>query len=63
MVPKTLITPGPKRAVPIPTPVGCEVEPVTDGIFNADKMKMNAPLKANSTLFLWILSHSFSDTE
>lgn len=46
MVPKTLITPGPKSAVPIPTPVGWEVEPVTDGIFSADKNENERPAKS-----------------
>ena len=47
MVPKTLITDGPNIAVPKPTPVGWELDPVTEGIFNEDKIKIKAPDKAN----------------
>src|SRR5690606_23609001 len=43
IVPITLITNGPNKIVPRPTPVGWEQLPVTDGIFNADNTKVKAP--------------------
>ncbi len=46
MVPRTHMTGGPKRTAPSPVPVGCEHEPVTLGIFSADRTKVNAPAAA-----------------
>src|SRR5665648_483135 len=43
IIPNTVIAVGPKSIVHRPTPVGCELLPVTEGIFKADKTKANAP--------------------
>lgn len=43
IVPNTLMTGGRNSTAPNPVPVGCEHDPVTDGIFNADSTNANAP--------------------
>ena len=44
----TAITGGRNSTVPRPVPVGCDVEPVTDGIFRADSTNVNAPAAPRS---------------
>ena len=48
MVPRNAITGGRNMAVPSPVPVGCELEPVTDGSLMADMTNENAPTAASS---------------
>ncbi len=43
IAPSKAITEGPNNTAPRPVPVGCEQEPVTLGIFIADRTKVNAP--------------------
>ena len=50
MRPSTVITRGPNRIAPRPTPVGWEQEPDTEGIFRADSTKAKAPHMASRIL-------------
>ena len=49
-VPSSAITGGLNSTAPNPVPVGCEHEPVTDGSFNADSTKLNAPAAPSRSL-------------
>lgn len=48
MVPSTAMIGGRNRIAPSPVPVGCEQLPVTEGIFRADRTKVNAPAAPSS---------------
>ena len=50
IVPSRAITGGRKRIAPNPVPVGCELDPVTDGIFSADSTNANAPAAPSRSL-------------
>ncbi len=41
---------GPNRIAPRPVPVICEQLPVTDGIFNEEITKINAPAMARTVM-------------
>ena len=43
MAPSTAMTGGLNKMAPNGVPVGCELEPVTDGILMALSTKLNAP--------------------
>ena len=44
------VTKGPYNIAESPTPVGCDELPVTDGIFNAESININAPATASVIL-------------
>ena len=47
IVPSNAITDGPNTMAPKPVPVGCEHDPVTLGIFSAERTKAKAPAAAS----------------
>ena len=49
IVPSRAITGGLNRIAPSPVPVGCELDPVTDGIFSAESTNVNAPAAPSSS--------------
>lgn len=46
-MPRSAMTDGPKTMAPSPVPVGCEQDPVTEGIFKAESTKAKAPEAAS----------------
>ena len=49
---RMLTVTGPNKIAPSPVPVICEQLPVTDGIFNDESTKMNAPAMARRVMDL-----------
>ena len=50
IVASTPVTAGPNNATPKPLPQGWEQLPVTDGIFNDERININAPETATNAL-------------